>query len=315
MYAVLLKSITKDTDRIIKKYDDSRALPSNYDGSIQDDQISGDSFANAEFVFSALASEKRLTIISELLTNRSAKPAQLGKQLKIGPQLLHDHLAKLESTGLVKRDGEREYSLTTFGNTIAVLMDTYLFISKHKDYFSDHTFGDMPSKFIRRIGVFEHCKLVKGISGVLEAWKDLQSMAQSYVYLAVPEVPSIMIEQLIARFKESDSKKIDLRFLFPHERANSVKQHLEKIGYKELLKSEKVKERKIQSIQVAVVLSESHSLAFFPNQRGETDMLSAFWGEAGEVQEESQSFHGWCLDYFRFKWHQNDPVLLDSSRI
>ncbi len=152
---------------IVKELMKSSAIGRNCSNSdpLQDNQISGDSFANAEIVFSALASEKRLTIISELLANSSAKPAQLGKRLNIGPQLLQDHLAKLESTGLVKKDGEREYSLTTFGNTIAELMDTYLSISRHKDYFSDYTLRDMSSKFIRRIGVFEHCKLVKDISG------------------------------------------------------------------------------------------------------------------------------------------------------
>lgn len=82
--------------------------------------------------------------------------------------------------------------------------------------------------------------------------------------------------------------------------------------YKDYFSDHKFDERKVDKIQVAVVLNEKQSFVFFPNQRGETDMLSMFYGE---ITSEHAGFHEWCLDYFRYKWHENDPVLSDSSRI
>ncbi len=273
------------------------------------------SFINAESIFSALASDKRLGIINELYHAPSARSVNISKKLGIGQQLLHEHMRKLEEAGLVRRDSEREFSLTTFGDTIAGLIDTYLFLSEHKEYFSDHKFGDIPNKFIRRIGDLSDCTFVRGISEVLELWGKVQSDAEQYIYMALPEVPLFMMENLVKRARELNNG-IEIRCLFPKERMKAMKGELGRTGYEDLLKADVVRERKASKIQVAVVLSERQSLVFFPNQKGDTDMLSMFYEEMPHTGEgKSVRFHEWCLDYFRYKWHENDPVLVESARI
>ncbi len=273
------------------------------------------SFVNAESIFSALASDKRLGIIDELFNVGSARSVDLAKKLNIGQQLLHEHITKLDEAGLVKRDGEREFSLTTFGETIAGLIDTYLFLSRHKDYFSDHKFGEMPTKFVRRIGDLSSCEFVKGISDILDVWKKVQNDAGEYVYVAVPEIPLFIMEKLVGKIKESQNRNFGIRCIFLKERPKPLERELDRIGYKEFMKSGIIKERRAGKIQAAVVLNEKQSFVFFPNLRGETDMLSMFYGESSSDSPRLVRFHEWCLDYFRYKWHEHDPVLLDSAKI
>ena len=241
----------------------------------------------------------------------------MAKKLGIGQQLLHEHVAKLEHAGLVRREGDRALSLTTFGETIAGLIDTYLFLSAYKEYFSDHKFGQMPTKFARRIGDLSASTFVKGLSGVLERWRKVQDDAQEYIYMALPEVPSVMIEGLLKKLhaQPDGAKSLTVRCLYPRNIKTGIEGELKNQHFGELSKANLAKVRYVKNVEIAVVLNEKQSLVFFPNLRGETDMTCMFFGERSDVAPKSIRFHEWCLDYFRYRWHENDPVLLDSSMI
>src|ERR671922_2577249 len=126
-------------------------------------------FANTEKTFFELASEQRLAIVFGL-NKKSAKMSQLAKDLDITMQEVHRNINRLQDAGLIEKDPNGIFSLTTFGNTITKQIPTFDFLSQYKEYFSEHTLGELPMKFIQRIGALENCEFVKGIVTILERW-------------------------------------------------------------------------------------------------------------------------------------------------
>jgi predicted transcriptional regulator len=91
-------------------------------------------FSNTEQTFFELASQQRLAIIFRLNVKK-AKISQLAKDLDITMQEAHRNVNRLQQAGLIEKDPEGVFSLTTFGNTIIKQIPTFNYLSKHKEYF------------------------------------------------------------------------------------------------------------------------------------------------------------------------------------
>ncbi|HZC88949.1 MAG TPA: transcriptional regulator, partial [Nitrososphaera sp.] len=252
-----------------------------------DDAISA--YADTEKTFFELASEQRLAIIFRL-NEKKAKISQLAKDLGITMQEAHRNVNRLQDAGLIEKDPEGIFSLTTFGNTIIKQIPTFNYLSKHKEYFSEHILGELPIKFIMRLGALDSCEFVKGVVAILERWKDIYRQADQYIYEIVPQVPIDLIEPAVMRVKE---KGIKYSYVLPKDVIipKGRKDLLKKLGHNELLNKGAIERRMVENVQVAVILNEKQASVLFPNQKGETDMNMMF------VSSDSV-FHEWCLDYF-----------------
>ena len=261
-------------------------------------------YADTENTFFELASEQRLSIIFRL-NEKSAKISQLAKDLKITMQEAHRNVNRLQGAGLIEKDPEGIFSLTTFGNTIIKQIPTFNFLSKHKEYFSEHILGELPIKFIMRLGALDKCELVKGIVAILERWKDVYKQAEEYFYEAVPQVPMDLIEPALSRVKTSGirySYVLPRNVIIPKGRRELLK----KLGHSELLNKGAIERKMVEKVQVAVILNEKNAAVLFPTQKGETDMNMLFFSE-------DRIFHEWCLDYFRYRWYGAE--MFDDSKI
>jgi predicted transcriptional regulator len=261
-------------------------------------------FANTEKTFFELASEQRLAIIFGL-NKKSVKMSQLAKDLDITMQEVHRNINRLQDAGLIEKDPEGVFSLTTFGNTIIKQIPTFNYLSKYKEYFSEHILGELPIKFIMRLGALDKCEFIKGIVAILERWKDIYRQADQYIYEIVPQVPIDLIEPAVTRVKEEDVKYsyvLPKNVIIPKGR----KELLKKLGHNELLSKGAIERRMVESVQVAVILNEKQASVLFPTQKGETDMNMMFFSP-------DHVFHEWCLDYFRYRWYGSD--IFDESRL
>jgi len=268
----------------------------------EDDVIA--TYGDTEKTFFELASEQRLAIIFRL-NEKSAKISQLAKDLDITMQEAHRNVNRLQDAGLIEKDPEGIFSLTTFGNTIIKQIPTFNYLSKHKDYFSEHVLGELPIKFIMRLGALDRCEFVKGVVAILERWKDIHRQGDQYVYEIVPQVPMDLIEPAVNRVKEKGVKYsyvLPKNVIIPKGR----KELLKKLGHTELLSKGAIERRMVESVQVAVILNEKHGAVLFPTQRGETDMNMMFFSS-------DPVFHEWCLDYFRYRWYGSD--IFDESKL
>lgn len=260
-------------------------------------------FANTEKTFFELASQQRLAIIFRL-NEKKAKISQLARDLEITMQEAHRNVSRLQQAGLIEKNPEGIFSLTTFGNTIIKQIPTFNYLSKHKEYFSEHILGELPIKFVMRLGALDNCEYVKGVVAILERWKDIYRQADQFIYEIVPQVPIDLIEPAVNRVKQG----IKFSYVLPRNVIipKGRKELLKKLGHSELLNKGAIERRMVDSVQVAVILNELHAAVLFPTQKGETDMNMIFYSS-------DPVFHEWCLDYFRYRWYGSE--LFDESNL
>jgi predicted transcriptional regulator len=266
-----------------------------------DDTVSA--YANTEKTFFELASEQRLSILFRL-NEKKAKISQLAKDLNITMQEAHRNVNRLQDAGLIEKNPEGIFALTTFGNTIIKQIPTFNYLSKHKEYFSEHVLGELPFKFIMRLGALDKCEYVKGVVAILERWKDIYREAGEYIYEIVPQVPIDLIEPALDRVKKSVkySYVLPQNVIIPKGRKDLLK----KLGHNELLNKGAIERRMVDRVQVALIMNEKQAIVMFPTQKGETDMNMIFFST-------DKLFHEWCLDYFRYRWYGSE--IFDESQL
>jgi predicted transcriptional regulator len=270
---------------------------------------SGSIFEDSEKTFIELSNSQRLQIINAL-KNCSMNLTLLAKHLGITMQEAHRNFNRLMDAGIVSRDSNGSYSLTTFGNTITTQIPSINFLSKNKNYFSDHYFGNLPMKFIQRIGSLDDSKFIQGLVAVIEEIKEMYRHSNEYIYGMIPQVPLDLMEVATKIVME---RKIKFNYILPKNAAipKKGKDFLNEINYPELLKSGLVERKMINDVKVSVVLNEKKALLMFPSIKGETDMNGAFSNTID--RENNKLFHEWCLDYFRYSWLDSKPF--DYSKI
>lgn len=163
------------------------------------------SFISTSTIFFELASEQRLSILFRL-SKQSSKLAKLAKDLDVTMQEVHRNLNRLQDSGLIRKDANGQFSLTTFGTTILLQIPTMNFLSRNKEYFTDHYLGDIPMKFVHRIGALDNSEYIEGLVAVLERWKQIYNSAQEYIYGMLPQIPLELIETLLAVLKQGRIK-------------------------------------------------------------------------------------------------------------
>jgi predicted transcriptional regulator len=264
-----------------------------------------DEFVDAEEIFFELASQQRLSIIFDLYQKKS-KLSDLSKDLRITMQEVHRNVNRLQDAGLIEKDSEGIFSLTTFGNTIIKQIPSFDFLSRHKEYFSEHTLGELPMKFVQRIGALNNCELVRGIVAILEFWKKIYRESESYIFEIIPQVPLDLIEPILFNVRD---RGIRLCYIFPSDVIipKGRTELLKRLRFDELYDTGRIGRRMVDKVQVAVVINEKKASVLFPTQKGETDMNLMFYSE-------DQLFHDWCLDYFWFRWYGSKSFEEDKLR-
>lgn len=267
------------------------------------------SFTDTGAIFFELASEQRLSILFKL-SNHSSKLAQLAKDLDVTMQEVHRNVNRLQDSGLIRKDANGQFSLTTFGTTILQQIPTMNFLSRNKDYFSDHYLGDIPMKFVHRIGALDNSEYLEGLVAVLERWKQIYNSSREYIFGMLPQIPLELIESLLAKIKQSGIKFnyiLSQQTIVPKKRADLLKD----AGFHDLLKHGLVERRMVDKMPVAVILNEKEATVMFPTlKKGQAvaDMNSLFYSG-----KENVLFHEWCLDYFRYCWYSSKTF--DESKL
>ena len=255
-----------------------------------------DLYEKAADHFLELASPQRLQILFKL----SEKPfaiTEMAKELDSTKQEVHRNFRRLEDIRLIEKDIDGKYSITTFGKTMCTQVPSLVFLSQNMEYFEDHEFGDMPTKFIMRTGQLAGGKHIKGVVKVLEQWKTIYKNANEYVYEVLYEVPLDLIEPLVKRIKEG----IQFNYIFSKSAVipKGRKDLLRKLGFDKLIEKGLVERKMMDSVLTVVVLNEKEACVLFPNRKGEADISEMFYGN-------DLMFHEWCLDYFRYCWYGSD---------
>lgn len=237
--------------------------------------------------------------------------AGLSKQLAVTMQEVHRNLNRLMEAGLIEKKSTGVFCLTTFGNTIIRQIPSIDFLSKNKVYFSKHTLGDMPMKFIQRIGALNSGELIEGWVAVVERLKQMYRQSREYIYGMLPQVTHDLIETVIPMIREHGIK---FKYILP-ENAQVPKagmKLLRDISYDDLLKKGLIERKMNKKITVAVVLNERESIVMFPSTGGETDMNEMFFGN---YYPDANIFHEWSHDYFFYNWYSSHSFDSDKLKV
>ena len=255
-----------------------------------------DLYEKAADHFLELASPQRLQMLFKLSV-KSFAITEMAKELDSTKQEVHRNFRRLVDSRLIEKDVDGKYSITTFGKTMCTQVPSLVFLSQNMEYFEDHEFGDMPTKFIMRTGQLAGGKHIKGVVKVLEQWKSIYKNANEYVYEVLYEVPLDLIEPLVKRIK----KGIQLNYIFSKSAVipKGRKDLLRKLGFDKLIEKGLVERKMMDRVLTVVVLNEKEACVLFPNRKGEADISEMFYGN-------DLMFHEWCLDYFRYCWYGSD---------
>ena len=243
--------------------------------------------------FLELASHQRISIIFNLKEKKS-KISEMAKKLDATSQEVSRNFDRLAKAGLVKKDTDGYFSLSTFGKAICTQVPSLIFLSQNRKYFETHNFEDIPLKFIQRIGGLVRGKHIKGFVKVQENWRMIYDNANEYVYSILSELPLDLIE--LAVNKTKNSVKINNILAESTIVPKGRKQLIEKNDFRKLVQEGKIERKMQKHNKVVVVLNEKEACISFPLLDGESDLSKAFFSD-------DIPFHEWCLDYFRYCWY------------
>ncbi len=280
--------------------------PENNSYNDDDAKDSDAHFSGMEEIFVELASSQRLSIIFMISCQR-LRLSTLAKSLNLTIQEVHRNTNRLSDAGLIEKNSEGVFSLTTFGNAITRQLPIFDFLSSNKGYFSDHNVGNIPMKFVQRIGALNEGRLVSGIVPIIESWKRLYEKSSEYIYGILPQIPLELIQAVIPKVKNEGVK---FNYILPkNAMVPKIRNDLQKSsGYSELLKQGIIERRMIDKMEVAIVLNERQATVMFPTLKGEVDMNHMFSSKDAKSNKDGVGlFHEWCVDFFRYCWYNSKP--------
>ena len=246
--------------------------------------------------FLELSGEQRLEIISRLFHKKS-KVSVIAKELGSSVQEVFRNFERLVDADLIEKDTDGNYNLTTYGMTVYNQIPSLAFVAENKKYFKDHDFGDLPKKYIQRIGALEQSQYVKGFTKVTEQWKSIIKDADEYIYGILSEEPLDLIEPIAIKAK--NGVKINSIFSESAIVPKNRKQLIDKLDFKTLIKNGLVERKMRKNVKTGVFLSEKEACVMFPKSDDETDISGMFYSQ-------NEAFHEWCLDYFRYCWYGSE---------
>jgi len=259
--------------------------------------------SNTSQIFIELAGELRRQMMLRL-SQDSIRLSELAKELDATMQEAHRNVNRLIDIGLVEKDPDGLLSLTTYGKIILKQIPTFAFLTEHKEYFEEHTLGDLPIKFIQRMGALYNGEIIKGVVRVLETWKGIYHDANEYIYEVMAQVPLDLIEPLVERINNG----VKFSYIFGQDVVvpKGRSELLQKLGWRDLMARGLIERKMADKVQVMTVLNERQASVLFPNLKGEADLNTMFYSD-------DPLFHEWCLDYFRYKWYGSD--IFDESKV
>lgn len=244
--------------------------------------------------FLELASEQRLNILKNL-DEKNLNISKLAKLLEATNPEVHRNVGRLSKNGLILKNPDGNYELTTFGKAILVQIPSINFISENKDFFNLHSLNNIDSKFIQRIGALQNKKRIKGFVKVLEKWQKIQGNADKFIYNILSEVPySAEIVDVISKKLENN---ILIRSIFSETAIipENRKKVFEERGFQKYVTNGNLERKISKNIVLGLLITDKEGGVFFQRTDGELDLSEMFVSVDFE-------FRKWCLDYFEDCW-------------
>lgn len=170
------------------------------------------------------------------------------------------------------------------------------FISKNSDYFSDHSFSDIPESLLVRIEDFSDCEIVKSVWPTNTRFKEIASGSSEFLNCIFTQPPFLLADLLYKKINDG----IDLKILFGQNSSiPDCNDLVEKLDLNKPSNSNMFEKRICENVISNVVVSDSGACLMLGNKEKSTDMINAIVGY-------DRNFINWCKEFFEFKWNTGE---------
>ena len=247
-----------------------------------------------------LSSIDRLTLLLTLRKEKNLRLTQLAQKINATIPETSRHLGRLKEAKVIERKSDGSYSVTTYGQLVFLLLSSFSFLSKTREYFLSHDISFLPQGFIERIGELSTYAYTPNVSSVLRHIEQVISSANEYIWLMADQVvitgPSIA--QTIGNRDVSISVIMPKSSLMPERYQHAQTLLRDRLELK-LLPDEDAK--------VAIAMNEKIAIITFADLKGKIDFDSGF-------SSSSVDFHRWCNDLFNFYWSRSKKPFVTTRR-
>jgi len=241
--------------------------------------------------FWELSSKNRLRIIS-LLKNKSYRLSEIANAINSTPQEVFRNLARLIDFGMIIKTNDGDYSITDTSRIAYALISIPTIFKQNDAFFKSHVFGNLPEKFLNRIGALEDCTLITSVTKVLEKRKSICENAKHYVLESSCE--PLSDDVIRSKVKQEITYHILLPIIHKtnHERKQKYSEHLNFI-------KDKIQEKFIDNVEFGQIINDNEAGLILPDAYGELDLRYMLYGTG-------KYFHDWCLDLYDYYWNMGE---------
>lgn len=217
----------------------------------------------------------------------------ISKQLKITTQETSRHITRLSDVGLVGRQPDGTYRITSYGKIVFNQIEGIEFLSTHKDYFIDHTMEALPYEYVSRIGELKNSSYIDNVMTVFQKIQEISDESEEHIW----RITDKRLNIIYSNIQKAADRGVEYRRIEPETVNESPL-----IEIKPPIEPGSV--RSLESVPVFMAISEKEvgGLAF-PRINGEFDYI-------GFNSKDTQVLK-WCSDLFKHYWNMGKPKIFN----
>ena len=247
--------------------------------------------------FLELASEQRLNILV-CLKDEKISISNMAKKLEATVPEVHRNFTRLTKSGLIEKNVDGFFHLTTLGEIMISQIPAITFVSENKQYFKQHFFGNLESKFIHTVGLLSDSKVITGYVKVSEKSKQIYKNAEKFINNILVEAS--YSKDLMDTIEEKLGKKITINSVFSDSAivTSERKTSISKLNIEKYIKNNTLSRKMKKNIKIALIMNEKEAGICFPTNENEIDLGKMIYSSNPEFCE-------WCIDYFKHVWESS----------
>ena len=234
-----------------------------------------------------------------LLHENPERMTNISKQLDLTSPEVSRHLSRLSEHKLIEKDSDNYYHVTKFGEYLLNQLFDLEFITKHRDYFVQHSAVKIPIKYQKRMSELANYKPENNFLKFLDFINEKIKQSEKHVNLYIDQFPVTCTESI------KDSVKRGITYKIIHKTNITIEEYFEhKTMIPTIQDHPQVEIKTINREDAYIFISDQGSAIAFPTING-----FDYTGFINHNPEDNQ----WIKDLFNHYWTPAEPSLLECT--
>ena len=247
--------------------------------------------------FLEVASEQRLNILI-CLNEEKITISKMAKKLEATVPEVHRNFTRLTKAGLILKNSDGYFELTTLGKTLIAQIPAISFVSKNEKYFKNHNLDMLQNKFILTVGSLSNSEILSGFVKVSEKWKEIYNDAEKYIFNILVEAS--YSPEMMKIIEKKLNNKVTINSIFSDSAivTSERKSSISKINVSKFIEDGNLVRKMKRGVKIALIMNEKTAGICFPTKNQEEDLSKMIYSS-------DPKFHEWCYDYFKSEWENS----------